>query len=308
MRERSVRPFPVIAAVIIGLSGLVWFVLVALPNAAALREMLSILPIATAPRNIEGFIRDIVTYVSVNDGVARLARPLIVGAVAGLLIVVVDLALRSRRPATSERAVAEPAGGLTDGSPPMSGPTRVALVGLLWVVFGLLGVAAISYQPNRYVVPVLPGLALLAGAGMAVVAARTAGRALPIRAAALASVVILLAAPGIAVDGEWVASTGHNALDGQAAVERLVPAGATVAGGYAPLFAMRSPVVTAILFEGTSMNARDLYADGVRWAIEPRGLTPVWVAEHPAAWAARRELWCIDWGRSARPVCLSELP
>ena len=111
-----------------------------------------------------------VLYLRSNDGAARLSGPLFVGAIAGLVIVLTALVWRARRPDT---ATAEKGGpnhsAATDEPRPFSAPARVALVGLLWTAFGLLGVASFAYQPNRYVVPVLPGLALIAGAGVAVV-------------------------------------------------------------------------------------------------------------------------------------------
>ena len=190
----------------------------------------------------------------------------------------------------------------------MSGPARVALVGALWAGFGFISIASFEYAPNRYVVPALPGLALIVGSGFAVIAARTKQLGGRTQAAIVLVLVVLLAGPGLVLDAGWVERSGHLATDGQAAIERILPLGVRVAGGYAPLFAMRTPVITIVPIPGTSVNAGDLYASGVRWGFVEAGPAPHWVALHPEAWAARQEHWCTHWGRDDVRVCLIELP
>jgi 4-amino-4-deoxy-L-arabinose transferase-like glycosyltransferase len=311
IREPTLRPFPVIAAGIVGVAGAAWLILVAQPAPAAPGGALALLPTGTFPRSVADWVADVLLYLRSNDGAARLARPLLVGASAGLVIVLTDLVWRARRHDTSASETRAPAGEPStprDEPWTMAGSTRVAIVGLMWVAFGLLGVVSNSYQPNRYVVPILPGLALIAGAGVAILAARTLDRPQVLRISGLALVLALLAAPGLAAAAGWAASTGRETLDGQAAVERMVPPGVTLAGGYAPLFGMRAPVVTSLLISQMQADAPDLYAEGVRWAVEPTDHIPAWAAAHPGAWTARRELWCTDWGKPVARVCLVELP
>ena len=219
----------------------------------------------------------------------RLTWPLFTAAAVGAIVVIWD-SIRSRRLGTAT----------------LAGPARVALVGALWAGAGMLGIASFEYQPNRYIVPIMPGLALLVGAGVSVIATRSAGRAVWMRAATGVAIIAFLAAPGLLTDAAGRAGTGHRALDGQAAVEGILPAGVKVAGGYAALFAMRVPSATIVTNVGT-INTGDLYADGIRWYFIDDGESRL-SRDHPAEWAARQERWCTTWGQRDRQTCLVELP
>jgi hypothetical protein len=55
------------------------------------------------------------------------------------------------------------------------------------------------------------------------------------------------------------------------------------------------------------MNTGDLYAeDGVRWVVVTGAYRPTWADAHLAAWDARTEHFCVEWGRGTH--CLVSLP
>jgi hypothetical protein len=290
VREIALRRFLAITIVMIGVVGVGWVVAVAIPQAGAVRDAISILPATAIPSQVDEWLRLVARFIRSNDGVTWQALPLLLGALAGLVL------------AIDRGRFARP------GRNPMSGPARVALVGVLWVGLGFLGVASFDYQPNRYVVPILPGLALIVGSGVAVVVERAAPRGPRIQGAIVAIVLPLLCLPGLIAVVDWGTRTGPGAIQGQTAVERILPDGVTLAGGYAPLFAMRLPITTLILYPDTPLNSGDLYGRGVRWGVVEDGPAPPWVAGHADAWAARIEHWCAPWGRDAVKVCLVELP
>jgi hypothetical protein len=110
-----------------------------------------------------------------------------------------------------------------------------------------------DYAPNRYVVPALPGLAVLAGFGLDAVA-RLAGRATALRPAVVAAVLgVAVAAPGV---GRFLA--GSEEGPGQrVAAERALAArvgDGVVYGAYAPtlLFDTRVRTVTPWLPAGAN--------------------------------------------------------
>ena len=254
-------------------------------------DALATLPQGTTPSGIRDWIANVGNFIRDGDGFARLAWPLLVGGALSAVVVMIGRG----RPAMP-------------WSRPMSGSSRVALIGFLWASLGLASLASFDYQPNRYAVQVLPGIALLIGAGVAVVDRRLASRPLSVRSGAILLIFAVLMLPGLVVDAGWVNSTGTKELRGQEAVAAILPPGAAVAGEYAPVFGMLARVPTIILFAGTRLNGGDLYAKGVRWGFVEPGPMPAWVGNHTAAWAARQERWCEDWGRLDARVCLVELP
>jgi 4-amino-4-deoxy-L-arabinose transferase-like glycosyltransferase len=287
VREVAYRRFVVIAfcvAAIAAGAGLVF--LARDPNGA-----LATLPQGTTPSGIRAWVANILNFIRDGDGFVPLAWPLLVGGALSAIVV----AFGRGRPAMP-------------WSRPMSGPARVALIGFLWAALGVASVASFGYQPNRYSVQVLPGLALLIGAGGAVVAERLASRPISVRAGAILLIVAVLVLPGLVIDAGWVNSTGTKELRGQEAVAAILPPGAAVAGEYAPVLGMLARVPTIVLYAGTTLNGGDLYARGVRWGFVEPGPMPAWVGNHPAAWAARQERWCTDWGRLDARVCLVQLP
>lgn len=291
VRTPRLRGFVGIVLGIVAVGVIAWVLVVAIPNIEVLRETIAASPIDSIPISLGGWLADVRRFVTANDGLLALTWPILMAAVVGSIIVVWDgLRGGSRLTGTS------------------SAPARVALIGGSWVVVGLIGVASFGYQPNRYVVPLLPGLALMVGSAVSVIDRRTLGQPGALRGVAMAAIVGLLAIPGLVADAGWVSSTGRTEVDGQAAVEAIVPAGAHLAGGYAPLFAMRLPVTTTFTIGATPLNQGDLYAAGVRWFVVEAGAPPPVTSQHLAAWAARQERWCTTWGRDATRVCLVSLP
>ena len=289
IREPELRRFLPLAIVIVATAAIVWFAAIAVPNLDQVGVVVPWLVQGAIPRSVAEWLGFVGRFATSNDGLVGLAWPLFMAAAVGGLIVIWE-GIRFRR----------------DGTATLGGPARVALVGVFWAGAGLIGHASFDYQPNCYAVLILPGLALLVGAGASVIATRMAVRAPWIRAAAAAAIVLFLAAPGLLTDSAGRAGTGHRALEGQKAVEHILPAGVEVGGTYAALFAMRVPAATIVTTLGT-INAGDLYADGIRWFFIEDGASPL-SRDHPAEWAARQELWCTTWGQSNSQTCLVRLP
>lgn len=120
--------------------------------------------------------------------------------------------------------------------------------------FGLwLAVAIGSQGPNRYVVPALPGLAVLAGFGLATVVPPLA----PGRAGLLVALALALALPGTAQYLHDAAASGHQREHGQRTLAAALPEGAVVYGAYAPtmLFDTRAELLT--LWPSAGANTGD---------------------------------------------------
>jgi hypothetical protein len=131
----------------------------------------------------------------------------------------------------------------------------------LWGVGLWLAVAAGDYlpghyiAPNRYVVPALPGLAVLAGFGLASVAA-LAG---PGRRAAAAGVVLGLAVavPGVATYLDGAQASGRTREQDQRALAAALPADAVVYGAYAPTLLFDTRLTTLTPWPAAGANVRD---------------------------------------------------
>ncbi len=170
----------------------------------------------------------------------------------------------------------------------------------LGVVAGLGLMSVVDYQPNRYVVAFLP-LAAITGAW-----ALPRGRLLRSwRWPTIALATLLIAGQGIVLHVGWLRQGGTEVASIQAAASRHIGSNATVVGHYAPLIALGIPVQAIVPF-GDTINERDWYVSGARYAVLPGGRN--WVAADPEAWAARKELYCITWSKNAERVCLYELP
>jgi 4-amino-4-deoxy-L-arabinose transferase-like glycosyltransferase len=290
LRTPRLRGFVGIALGIVAVVVVGWVFFVAIPNIEQLSATVAASPIDSVPTSPGGWLANMRGFLISNDGLVGLTWPILTAAVAGVIVVAWDHAGRAGR-----------TGALSD-------PAIVALIGGSWAVIGLIGVASFGYQPNRYVVPLLPGLALVVGAAVSVVDRRTVGQPGSLRGLASVAIVGLLAIPGLVAHAGWVISTGRTEIEGQAAVEAIVPAGAHLGGGYAPLFAMRLPVTTTFTIGDRPLNQGDLYVAGVRWFVVEAGAPPPVTGRHLAAWAARQERWCTTWGRDETGVCLVELP
>ncbi len=294
------------------LMAIAWAIIFALPHAAALATDLRIWATEPPPHGLDQLVTRIVTYAARSDGAIPLALPLLVAGAAGALLA---LARYSRLDPVRR---------------------RVALGSMGWFAAGMAVLLVVPYRPNRYVVPLLPPLAILAGLGFAILldwvrrapgrggvaSVRGAGQAADAApaggdasaraptgvAAALAAAVValLLAVPGLALDAGWMANTPSTLPQIQAEVAAIVPPGSTVQGDLAPILAMRARAVTIVSRPATNVNAGDLYATrDVRWVLT-NGPAPRWATLHEAAWAARTRELCVSWGPGT--TCLYRLP
>lgn len=272
----------VAAAGVIAMAGIGWLLLIGLPQREAVETAFRFWPHQVMPDGIVGWVVRIGRYIRASDGANTLALPLYLGATVGLGLT----AMRWRSLDPRQRAVIGAAVG--------------------WVVMGLLFIVVTAYRPNRYVVPLLPGLAILGGAGVAVALERWRGRR-GARSLAGAALVGLLVVPGLVLWTGWMAGA-TRALPGiQEEIADIVGAGAAVEGGQAPVLAMRAPVPTIVSQAGNGINDGDLYADGVRWLVADETFVPAWADRHADAWARRERIRCYRWGADLNE-CLIRVP
>jgi hypothetical protein len=195
-----------------------WFLLVALPNLERLRTALRIWPAVRYPYTPAGVLDRLGDYVAYSDGAVSRSSPLLLAALVGLAL----LGLRWR---VLDRAARE-----------------ALVMAALWG-FGLwLAIAVGSYHPNRYVVPALPGLAVLAGFGLAtLVAPLQRGRTVLVVALGVA-----VAVPGAARYLSDAAASDHQRERDQRTLAAALPPDAVVFGAYAPtlLFDTRAELLT----------------------------------------------------------------
>jgi Dolichyl-phosphate-mannose-protein mannosyltransferase len=220
-----------IAAVVLAAVG--WALLVALPNLDRLRVALRIWPAVVYPVTPAALARRLGVYAADSDGALPRAAPLLAAAAAGLA-----------------------ACAATWRSLPRTRRDLLA-IGALWGVGAWAAIAVGDYAPNRYIIPALPGLAVVAGSGLAALADRLAALASARRAAPgdraaglprLVAVVLAaaVAAPGIASHVRSASAAGDQLSAGQRQLAAAVPDGAVVFGSYGPtmLFETGSRLVT----------------------------------------------------------------
>ena len=199
-----------------------WLLAVALPNQERLRIGLRIWPEVSygAPWTLAGRLGRYLAQGS--DGAVWRSLPLLLAAALGL----VALGWRWRR---------------------LGRPTRDALLlAALWGIGLWAAVGAGDYlpshyvAPNRSVVPALPGLAVLAGFGLATLAglvrpdggAARLGRG--VAGASAAALVLVLAAPGVVSYLSGAVSSGSQRERDQRVLAAALPPRASVLGAYAP--------------------------------------------------------------------------
>lgn len=268
-RSPAVRRWLVAAVAVIVTAGVVWLLAFWLPN----RDSIGLMTdewfrwITTPPYNP---VDRIARYLGYNDGAIGYLAPLWIGSAIGLAAT-----------ARAWRLL----------------PPEVRLLtfaGLGWVVVGWGILFVVTYNPSRYVVPVVPGFALLISGGAYAVTRLLPGRPDVARAVfAVAGLALLL--PGTLSATAWARSSTATLPELQARVEAIVPAGSVVQGNYAPLIAMRVPGV--LLVTSFDANPGDLYAERhVRWLVLEPGERPSWIARHSDAWAARELVLTAPWG------------
>ena len=272
---------PLVASGVILVAGIGWVILIGLPNRDAVELTLRFWPAQPIPPTPIDWIIRVGRYVRASDGANLLALPVYVASAIGVLM------------AWTRRHT------LTRGQLMLIG----AAIG--WVLLGIAFLVLSAYRPNRYVVPVLPPLAMLGGIGVAWMLERVPTETR--RFVALASVAAL-AVPGIVLWGGWLSTASSRLPAIQEDVLGIIDDGASVEGGVGPAFAMRVPVPTLLSRPAIGMNAGDLYAEaGVRWLVADETYVPAWADDHPDAWAARRTIRCWPWGDDGSE-CLIRVP
>jgi 4-amino-4-deoxy-L-arabinose transferase-like glycosyltransferase len=271
---------PFVASGVILIAGIGWVLLVGLPNREAVELTIRFWPAQPIPPTPMDWIIRVGRYVRASDGANLLALPLYVASGIGVVM------------AWTRRHT------LTRGQLMLIG----AAIG--WVLLGIGFVVLSAYRPNRYVVPLLPPLAMLGGIGVAWLLERVR---MATRRFAAVAFVAGLAVPGIVLWGGWL-STASSLLPAiQEEALGIIDDGAAVEGGVGPAFAMRVPVPTLLSRPAIGMNAGDLYtAAGVRWLVADETYVPAWADDHPDAWAARRTIRCWPWGDGSE--CLIRVP
>jgi 4-amino-4-deoxy-L-arabinose transferase-like glycosyltransferase len=216
-----------------GAAAVGWFLLVALPNLERLRIALRIWPGVTYPHTPAGVLDRLGGYASFNDQALTRSSPLLLAAVVGLGALV----LRWRSLGQTARAALVMAG--------------------LWG-FGLwLALAVGSYSPNRYIVPALPGMAVLAGFGLATLAARLRPDPGWGRVALVAGLGVLVAVPGVGRYLDDAASSGHQRERDQRILAAALPPDAVVFGHYAPTLLFDTRLELLTLWPSAGANAGD---------------------------------------------------
>jgi len=302
-RDAAVRAWLAGSVAMVALAGMAWAIAIWLPNRAAVAIDVKIWPPYQwnlTPRQLLDSVASYLT--SGNDHLfTRLLLPLLGMGLAGLVAIVV---LRKRL-SVAEARLAVAAGG--------------------WLAFGFGILMVVSYRPNRYVVPLVPALAILAAIGLHLflgwlherLSARPAtvdeggpaeptprafgqaGRVLP--AAVVALAVLVTVAPGLAGYAIWARSASYDTVAIQNQFADAVPPGSIVAGRDSALFLMRSKAETVIV--GLA-NQGDVYAQGARWYLEPSD-SPAPNGVPEATWAARDRVTCAGW--RGETVCLYHL-
>ena len=235
------------------LAGAAWLVAVALPNWERFRTALRIWPTVEylgTPAAVAGRVG---RYLADSDQALGRSLPLLLAAAVGL-------AALARRwpeldPAARDTLVMA---GLWGGG--------------LWLAVAVGDYLPGHYTaPNRYVVPALPGLAVLAGFGLADLAA-LAGRALGGAgerdpgnrgragwAAGLAAVVlgVAVALPGVLQYLDGARGSGRLREQGQRALATSLPSDAVVFGAYAPTLLFDTRLATLTPWPTADANVRD---------------------------------------------------
>lgn len=287
LRRPTMRAWAIAAVSVVAVGVGAWMVLVWRTNSAAVATDLAIWASEPLPRSIGELLRRVTSYPARSDGAIPLTLPLVGPALVGALVVL----LRWRDVPPGRRALCLAAFG--------------------WAALGVGALFAVSYRPNRYVVPMLPAFAIMLAVGVATILDLLRMRDLRARRPWLAigalGLVALVAAPGPALDAGWMTATGSTMPAIQARVMAVVPAGAALEGDLAPLFGMRVPGLVLVSRPEVDVNPGDLYATrAVRWVVLDAGQRPVWADAHAAAWQSRATIFCVPWG-AGRP-CLVRVP
>jgi 4-amino-4-deoxy-L-arabinose transferase-like glycosyltransferase len=262
-----------------------WLAIVFVPGHDAVLVDLRIWPHQQLPRSIGQLVGRIASYPFRTDGALPGLTPLAAGAALGVAATVAGW--RSLSPTTR----------------------RLAVAAIGWGVVHLGVLLVSSYRPNRYLVPLVPAAVILVGVAAQVVRDRPPKMTLwrPRLATSVALVAIAaLIVPGLVTYGRWMTRATRALEPMQSAVAGILPAGATVWGGFAPLVAMTAPVTTIVPWPEAPANVSPAYRSlPVHWVVSGTH-DPPWIVPNSPAWAARQQRACFAW--NASQVCLYELP
>jgi 4-amino-4-deoxy-L-arabinose transferase-like glycosyltransferase len=313
-RDPDARRWLVGAVAAMVVAGLVWLAVIWLPNRSAVSLDLRIwAPVRLSLSPVEA-IKDAVRYMLTdNDKLfGFLLGPLVLLGGVGLAVV----AVLHRRLSRSQ--------------------ARLAMVSLGWIVFGFGVLLIVSYRPNRYVVPIVPPLAIAAALGLHLLlqwstdaAGRSTARrasgdqapdteaamprsgARPIAARAIATLLIVAVtavavAPGLQWYSSWARHATYTMPAAQASLADAAPDGQRVAGTESAIFLLRSHAITLLTQRvGGVANNGNLYAQGVRYYLVPAD-DPAPAGVPDVTWAARRPIFCAVYGGVNE--CLYRLP
>jgi hypothetical protein len=297
-RDRPALTMGLAAAASAALAAMVWLLAVALPNWERLRTAVRIWPRVDYLDDPLAVAGRLWRYLAHSDQAIGRSLPLLLAAAVGLAVLVGRW--RRLRPAARDALVMAAAWGIG-----------------LWLV-----VAAGDYlpghylAPNRYVVPALPGLAVLAGFGLAAVAAAVGGqggaaspvspghplgvpRTPPVRKA-LAGVVLGLAVavPGVVTYLGGALASGRVREADQRRLAAAVADDAVVYGAYAPTLLFDTRLATLTPWPSAGANVNDPVGRlGVTHVLvgngpaDPTGQVPTIVEQGPITVLAR-----VPWG------------
>jgi hypothetical protein len=152
LREPGVRR--ALAGVMVAALGvaIVWAAVFVVPQPAALATDLRIWASEPLPRSLAQLISRIGEYPRRSDGGIPLALPLLVAGAVGVIVVT----LRRRSLDARQRRLAAACAG--------------------WFAVGISVLLIVPYRPNRYLVPLLPPLAIVAGLAFALAVSWISGR------------------------------------------------------------------------------------------------------------------------------------
>ena len=278
-RDRPALAMGLAAAASASLAAVAWLLAVALPNWERLRTAVRVWPrvdYLDDPLAIAGRLG---RYLADSDQAVGRSLPLLLAAAVGLAVLVGRW--RRLQPAARDALVIAAAWGIG-----------------LWLVVAVGDYLPGHYlAPNRYVVPALPGLAVLAGFGLASVAAAAGGRG-PVSAGnppgprstggqtrpagagqgrtALAGVVLGLAVavPGVATYLDGALHSGRVREADQRRLAAAVADDAVVYGAYAPTLLFDTRLATLTPWPSAGANVRD--------PVGRLGVTHVLVGNGPA--------------------------
>jgi 4-amino-4-deoxy-L-arabinose transferase-like glycosyltransferase len=285
-RDRRALAMGLAAAAAAALAAVAWLLAVALPNWERLRTALRIWPRVDYLDDPLAIAARLGNYLAQSDQAIGRTLPLLLAAAAGLAMLV--WRWRRLRPAARDALVMAAAWGIG-----------------LWLV-----VAAGDYlpghylAPNRYVVPALPGLAVLAGFGLASVAALVGGQApvppgLPVRKALAGAVLgLAVAVPGVVTYLDGALDSGRVREADQRRLAAAVADDAVVYGAYAPTLLFDTRLATLTPWPSAGANVDDPVGRlGVTHVLvgngpaDPTGQVPTIVEQGPIIVLAR-----VPWG------------